>query len=355
MQDEIFSPASIPGKLSLDRCTFLLYSPRLSLWSADNAEYRENERRIERMATLTENVLKNELDPDFPQGHPSQLFLKHYRTTDEVDIQFGAVMPKRKKITDEDAIQMFGTPEEKEQGFKWEYSPNNFAFRVEYNPNNTNLDAVSPLLKNFSHYSSALDLIRIARLDIAIDFQASLVPELVLCQGMRKSFTASGDHGLETIYFGSRQSKNWIRLYDKRQERKDKAGIDIGYNLWRLELESKESFYLSDVPDHGKVFQRLTFYDGAVSMQKTDENGIPTGNGWILDLIRSQAMQYGLKNVLGKMPRKTAYRYGKLFKSLVDRQGVETPSDIYYREFPYQMKRLRCEILTACGYHVALN
>lgn len=62
MQDEIFSPASIPGTLSLDRCTFLLYSPRLSLWSADNAEYRENERRIERMATLTENVLKNELD-----------------------------------------------------------------------------------------------------------------------------------------------------------------------------------------------------------------------------------------------------------------------------------------------------
>ena len=44
MQDEIFSPASIPGKLSLDRCTFLLYSPRLSIWSADNAEYRENEK-----------------------------------------------------------------------------------------------------------------------------------------------------------------------------------------------------------------------------------------------------------------------------------------------------------------------
>lgn len=338
--EDFLSPAAVKGSLSIDRVTFLLLSPSLSLWNSDDAEYRANILRVEKMAKAIESVLKDDFDEDFPQGYPSELFRYHYRTFDGIDIQFGSQMPKRKKLTDEGMLQAFGTEEEIEKGYMYHYSPNDYAFRVEYNPNNTNLQTVKKLLVNFSS-SQNPHSIRIARLDIAIDFAASIVPELVLCAGMRKSFSASGSNGLESLYFGTRQSKNYVRLYNKRQEQLDTKGIDIGSDLWRLELESKESFFLDEVPDHGKVFQRFSFFDGAVS-----------SGDWLIDLIRSQAMIFGLQNVLRRMPKATATRYRKLFKETVFSQDVETPSMVYYRDFPGVMQRLRLDILTACGFEI---
>lgn len=341
MQDDsFFSPATVQGSLSLDRVTFLLFSPSLSLWTSDDAEYRKNILKLEKMAGYIQTLLKDELDPDFPQGSASELFRYHYRTLDEVDIQFGSQLPKRKKITDEGMLQAFGSVDEQAKGYMYQYNPNYYAFRIEYNPNKASLRSVSSLLENFSHNQSA-SMIRIARLDIAIDFNASIVPEMVLCEGMRKSFTASGPKGIESVYFGTRKSKNYIRLYDKRQEQLDTLGKDIGYDMWRLELESKESFFLDSPPDHGKVFQRFTFYDGAVA-----------SGDWLVDLIRSQAMIYGLQNVLRKMPKNTAIRYRKLFKEGGFKQNVETPSLVYYREFPGAMERLRVDILSACGFEM---
>lgn len=341
MQD-IFSSPALEGSLSIDRCTFLLYSPRLSLWSSDQEEYRRNSESLKKMASLIETTLQDVLDPDFPQGHSSELFRYHYRTSDGIDLQFGTQLPKRKKITDEGMIQAFGSPDEKEAGVMFHYTPNFYAFRVEYNPNKSNLHSVCNLLNNFSRYQVP-DSVRVARLDIAIDFKASIVPELVLCQGMRKSFSASGSKGLESLYFGTRQSKNYVRLYDKRLEQKEKTGVDCGFDLWRLELESKEGFFINSVPDHGKVFKRFSFYDGAVS-----------SGDWLVDLIRSQAMIFGLQNVLRRMPKNTAYKYRKLFKEVVFSQNIESPSLVYYREFPRAMERLRVDILSACGFKIQL-
>lgn len=338
MQVDFASPATVKGALSIDRVTFLILSPTLSLWASDDAEYRQNRKRLEKMCEFVQTTLKSSLNEDFPQGSSTELFRHHYRTIDDIDIQFGSQLPKHKKITNEDMIQSFGTLEDKERGYMFQYSPNDFAFRVEYNPNKTTLQSVKRLLELFP-YGNGLHSIRIARLDIAIDFAASIVPELVLCSGMRKSFTASGSKGLESVYFGTRQSKNYVRLYDKRQEQIDKEGIDIGHDLWRLELESKESFFLDEVPDHGEVFQRFSFYDGAVS-----------SGDWLIDLIRSQAMIYGLQNVLRRMPQRTATRYRKAFKEQVFAQDVETPAFIYARDFPVAMVRLRCDILNACGF-----
>ena len=73
---------------------------------------------------------------------------------------------------------------------------------------------------------------------------------------------------------------------------------------------------------------------------------------WLIDLIRSQAMIYGLQNVLRRMPKATATRYRKLFKERNFKQNVETPSLVYYREFPGAMERLRWDILTACGFEM---
>lgn len=340
--DDYFSPADVKGCLSLDRVTFLLLSPSLSLWSMDldKEEYERTLRRIENLKSMIATQLSDVLDPDFSQGSGTDLFCCHFRTSDGVDIQFGTKKPKRRKITDEGLLEAFGTLEEKKQGYKYEYMPNAYALRIEYNPNKSDLSSVSKLLGGLSRHQTPNE-IRIARLDIAIDYKSSLVPEMVLCDGMRKTFTASGSKGLESIYFGTRKSRNYFRLYDKRQEQIDSAGVDIGYDLWRLELESKESFFFDSCPDHGKVFQRFRFYDGAA------------GSGdWLLDLIRSQAMQYGLQNVLRRMPPNTATRYRKIFKAESFRQKVEEPGFVYYRDFPGAMERLRVQILTACGFKV---
>lgn len=346
MQDiESLLPAEIKGKLSIDRVTFLVFSPRLSSWASDQKEIRINEKRIDKMSDFVESQLKDVLDADFPQGVPSELFLHHFRTTDGIDIQLGSIMPKRKKVSDESLIMAFGSLEDQKNGYMYRYSPNDYAFRVEFNPNNTSLDSIRPVLEFFRYYhQNVADLIRIARIDIAIDYDTAISPGLVLCKSMRKGFSAYGTGGLESLYFGSRQSKYMFRLYNKRQEQIDKGEPDLGFDRWRLELESKDSFFLTgSLPDFRKIFERVSFVDGAES-----------SGDWVLDLVRQQAVTYGLESVLRSMPRATAKRYRKIF---LDREyrKIEPPFSAFDRLFDLEMQKLRVTILRAFGYEVTLT
>lgn len=343
MQDlDNILPAQVKGKLSLDRVTFLLFSPRLSAWCKEKSDIRDSEKRIKRMSEMVQSILSPVLDEDFPQGYPSELFLHHFRTKDGIDLQFGAVMPKRKKVTDLDLISKFGSVEEQEKGYMFSYSPNEYAFRVEYNPNNSTLDSVIPILEVFKHYQSdAASLVRVARLDIAIDYDTDIYPGLVMCHGMRKGFLAYGQKGIESVYWGSRQSKYMFRLYDKRQEQLDKENVDLGFSRWRLELESKDSFFLTgEKPNFEKVFDRVSFSDGAIS-----------SGDWQIDLIRRLAVQDGLDSVLRDMPRATSHRYRKFFRDSSYRH-LEKPSAVFNREFESCFNRLRSSILSAMGYKV---
>ena len=333
-------PAAVSGSLSIDRCTFLLLAPTLSLWQSDRSDAEIVERRLQNMAKLVQSQLDTVLDGSFAQGKSSELFRHHFRTIDGIDIQFGPVMPKRSKIDDLGYLEAFGSEEDLLRGYSYQYSANSYGFRIEYNPNNTSLESVSPILHNFSIHQVS-DSIRIARLDLAVDYPVSIHPELVMCQGMRKGFSAYGSKGLETLYFGSRQSKNFIRLYDKQKEQKEKFDIDIDHPLWRLELESKEAFFITDPPDHGKVFERFSFYDGGQSCD----------DPW-LDLIRCQAMIYGLENTLRRFPRATQSRYRRKLKQSFSFQGIESPAYIYARDFPLKFGQLRYDILSACGFNV---
>lgn len=341
--EDLMSPAAVCGSLSIDRVTFLILTPSLSLWTDNEDEYQSNRKRLDEMCKFVTTVLKDELDEDFPQGSSTPLFRHHYRTIDDVDIQFGSQMPKRKKVTNESLIETFGTVEDQERGYMFQYSPNSYAFRIEYNPNKTNLMSVKRLLELFP-FANGIHSIRIARLDIAIDYPASIVPELVLVSSMKKGALNFGTEGIETLYYGKRQSKNMFRIYNKRKEILEKEGRDLGHDLWRVELESKESFYLDNVPDHGEVFRRVSFCDGAV-----------TADDWKVELIRGQAMIWGLETVLRKLPKQTAIRYRKMFREQNSfRQDIETPSFVYAREFPAAMDRLRCDILNACGFKLAI-
>ena len=343
MQDlDLVLPVEVKGQLSIDRVTFLVFSPRLSLWTNDALEEKRNKQRINLMSDLVQRDLHNVLDENFPQGVPSELFLHHFRTKDEIDIQFGAFLPNRKKCTvSREVLTESGTKEIREIE-EFLYSPKDYAFRIEYNPNNTTLESIRPVLGVFkTFYSDISTLIRVARLDIAIDFDAEIYPGLVLCKGMRKGFLAYGAKGIESLYFGSRQSKTFFRLYDKRQERLDKEGVDIGHNRWRLELESKEPFQLTGkLPDFEKTFDRVSFVDGAES-----------SGDWILDLIRRQAMTDGLESVLREMPKQTAIRYRKYFR-MRETTRLERPSGCFRRKFSGEFNRLRSSILSCFGYEI---
>ena len=326
----------VKGSLSLDRVTFLVFSPGLSLWGSDTDRSKRN---IEKMSGLVEKLLSDKFDSDFPQGIPSELFKKHYRTTSGIDIQFGPVMPRRKKIKDSDYILAFGTEEDKENGFMFKSFPNEYAFRVEYNPNESDLSEIKILLQNVRYSGVTASLVRIARLDIAVDYACDLNPALALCDRLKKSFIACGSSGIETIYFGSRASKYYIRIYNKAVEMREKHNIEHDSPLWRFELESKESFSLDHSPDFSGILQRFSFYSGAV---RSDD--------WKLNLLLAYAKENGLKAALSFLPETTSKRYKKYLSEFDSLPGVESPFSAYEREFKQAFDLLRMKILACLGY-----
>lgn len=326
----------VQGVLSLDRCTFLIFSPGLSLWGEDSDIANRN---IDKMSKLIYKLIGDKLDSDFPQGIPSELFKKHFRTASGIDIQFGPVMPRRKKIKDEDYILSFGSSEDKENGYMFKCFPNYYAFRVEYNPNDCDLQEISLLLKNIRHSGITSFQVRIARLDVAVDYCCEINPALSICERMRKSFIACGTTGIETVYFGSRASKYFIRLYNKAVELREKHNIDHDSPLWRFELECKESFSLDSQPDFSGILRRFSFYSGAI---RSDD--------WKLNLLLAYAKDNGLKSALSFLPSATQKRYRKLLAVYDSLPGVESPFSAYERDFYFAFKRLRVQILSALGY-----
>ena len=326
--------SSVNGSLSIDRLTILFYCPHLSLWNdgSDNTMY------VRKMCNLVEKVLRDDLDPDFPQGSGTELFQHHYRTISGFDIQFGTKMPKRKKITDENYLIAFGTAKDRENGFAWQIMANEYALRVEFNPNKSDhFTALSPLFESFK-YKPAASSIRVARIDIAIDYPVEVNPSLILVDKCRKSFTATGSAGLESVYFGTRSSKNYYRIYNKRQEMLEKDGIELDHPLWRIELECKEGFFLNENPNHLSSLQRIKLFEPSVR-----------SGDWLIDLIQQQALSQGLQNVLRTMPIATQKRYRKIFKEYRF-QNIEIPSFIYARDFTNCWQKLRSQILIGLGY-----
>ena len=341
MQTDLESLAPGSGVLSCDRVTFLMFTPSLSVWSDNRADRETNSRRIADLAGYIQGLAGSRLDPDFPQGLPSQLFAHHFRTSDGVDIQFGARMPKRLKVSDLDYIQSFGTDEEKESGYCMRYVPNDYGLRIEFNPNKCTLDSVRFLLGHCAEHQLSPRFIRIARFDLAVDYYRFFNPEFITCRFARKSFLAYGTAGIESLYFGSRQSQTMFRVYNKRQEQIDQGEGDPGRDWWRIELESKKAFTLDTTPDYVPIFQRLS-----LSSSCFDDF-----SDWKLRFIKFYALNFSLSAALRLMPRDTSNRYKAIFDTFSS--GVEHPSYTVKRDFPQVFNRVRMQILDACGYKLA--
>ena len=112
--------------------------------------------------------------------------------------------------------------------------------RVEFNPNKLTHEEMIWLKQNIIDY---MEDDGFTRLDLAFDFEDNLGDYYAMTDKAVKKTVFYGRNGKpETKYFGVRDSDRFIRIYNKKQERKDNADIEvISEHLWRVEIELKRN------------------------------------------------------------------------------------------------------------------
>ena len=112
--------------------------------------------------------------------------------------------------------------------------------RVEFNPNKLTHEEMLWLKQNIIDY---MEDDGFTRLDLAFDFEDDLGDYYAMTDKAVKKTVFYGRNGKpETKYFGVRDSDRFIRIYNKKQERKDNADIEvISEHLWRVEIELKRN------------------------------------------------------------------------------------------------------------------
>ncbi|HDA4399535.1 TPA: replication initiation factor domain-containing protein [Staphylococcus aureus] len=110
--------------------------------------------------------------------------------------------------------------------------------RIEFNPNKLTRDEMIWLKQNIISY---MEDDGFTRLDLAFDFEDDLSDYYAMSDKAVKKTIFYGRNGKpETKYFGVRDSNRFIRIYNKKQERKDNADAEVmSEHLWRVEIELK--------------------------------------------------------------------------------------------------------------------
>ena len=110
--------------------------------------------------------------------------------------------------------------------------------RVEFNPNKLTHEDMLWLKQNIIDY---MEDDGFTRLDLAFDFEDDLSDYYAMSDKAVKKTIFYGRNGKpETKYFGVRDSNRFIRIYNKKQERKDNADAEVmSEHLWRVEIELK--------------------------------------------------------------------------------------------------------------------
>ncbi|EKC6410793.1 replication initiation factor domain-containing protein [Staphylococcus pseudintermedius] len=171
--------------------------------------------------------------------------------------------------------------------------------RVEFNPNQLSQTQILWLKR---HVISCMDDVGFTRLDLAFDFECDLSDYYTMSdKSLKKTVFYGRDGKYETKYFGVRESNRFIRIYNKKQERKDNADIEIDVaHFWRVEIELKH-----DMVDYwNDCFNDLHILKPA----------------WAnLEKINEQAMVYTLlheESMWGKLSKNTKTKFKKMIKEI---------------------------------------
>ncbi|WP_426704485.1 replication initiation factor domain-containing protein [Staphylococcus shinii] len=171
--------------------------------------------------------------------------------------------------------------------------------RVEFNPNKLTHEEMLWLKQNIIDY---MEDDGFTRLDLAFDFEDDLSDYYAMTDKSVKKTIFYGRNGKpETKYFGVRDSDRFIRIYNKKQERKDNADIEVmSEHLWRVEIELKRDMvdYWNDCFNDLHILQ-----PDWKTIERTSD----------------RAMVFMLLNdeeELGKLERRTKNKYKKLIKEI---------------------------------------
>lgn len=171
--------------------------------------------------------------------------------------------------------------------------------RVEFNPNRLTQDEMFWLKRNVIDY---MEDIGFTRLDLAFDFEHDLSDYYAMSDKAVKKKVIYGTNGKpETKYFGVRDSDRFIRIYNKKQERKDNADVEImTEHLWRVEIELKRNMvdYWNDCFNDLHILQ-----PDYSAIEKTSERHT------VMALLFDESEW-------GKLNRNTKYKFKKIFKEI---------------------------------------
>ena len=171
--------------------------------------------------------------------------------------------------------------------------------RVEFNPNKLTHEEMFWLKQNIIDY---MEDDGFTRIDLAFDFEDDLSDYYAMSDKALKKTVLYGVNGMpETKYFGVRDSERFIRIYNKKKERKDNADIEIASeHLWRVEIELKRNMvdYWND------CFNDLRILKPAWAT---------------LESVKEQAMVYLLlheESTWGKLHRNSRRKYKQILQEI---------------------------------------
>ena len=171
--------------------------------------------------------------------------------------------------------------------------------RVEFNPNKLTHEEMLWLKQNIIDY---MEDDGFTRIDLAFDFEDDLSDYYAMTdKSVKKTILYGRNDKPETKYFGVRDSERFIRIYNKKQERKDNADIEIdAEHLWRVEIELKRNMvdYWND------CFNDLHILKPAWAT---------------LESVKEQAMVYLLlheESTWGKLHRNSRRKYKQILQEI---------------------------------------
>ena len=171
--------------------------------------------------------------------------------------------------------------------------------RVEFNPNKLTHEEMLWLKQNITDY---MEDDGFTRLDLAFDFEDDLSDYYAMTDKSVKKTIFYGRNGKpETKYFGVRDSDRFIRIYNKKQERKDNADIEINSeHLWRVEIELKRNMvdYWNDCFNDLHILK-----PDWKTIQRTSDRAM-------LFMLLSEEEEWG------KLERRTKNKYKNLIKEI---------------------------------------
>lgn len=176
-------------------------------------------------------------------------------------------------------------------------------FRMEFNPSKITL-AQAEWLKDKVIY--ILDDVGLTRLDLAFDCDFDLSTYTFEFQNALKSSEFRSRTGkIETMYYGSRNSDVYHRIYDKKQELKDKQNVIVDEPiLWRYEIEFKNARVIELL----REYELPLFNDQRIIQYDLD--GLPPVEKLMITGLLAKP------EVMGELTKYARTKYRKLMKSL---------------------------------------